>query len=95
MTKLEPLGNRVLVQIIEQADRTASGIYLPETAKEKPQQAKVIAIGEEAKEDLPLQEGDVVLFPKYSGTEVKVDGTEYLILSGDDILARVIEEEGE
>ncbi len=93
MTKLEPLGNRVLVQIVEQQDRTKGGIYLPETAKEKPQQARVIAIGEEAEEELNLEVGDVVIFPKYSGTEIKVDSEEYLILNADDILARVIEEE--
>ncbi len=92
MTKLEPLGNRVLVQIVEQEDRTKGGIYLPETAKEKPQQARVMAIGEEAKEELSLEAGDIVIFPKYSGTEIKVDGEEYLILNADDILARVVQE---
>ncbi len=91
MAKLEPLGNRVLVEVIEQEERTRGGIYLPETAKEKPQQARVIAIGDEAKEELSLKEGDIVIFPKYSGTEVKIDGVEYLILNGDDVLAKVVE----
>ena len=92
MAKLQPLGNRVLVQVLEQEERTKGGIYLPETAKEKPQQARVVAIGDEAEEELSLQVGDVVIFPKYSGTEIRVDGTEYLILNADDILAKVIEE---
>ncbi len=92
MTKLEPLGNRVLVQILEQEERTKGGIYLPETAKEKPQQARVIAIGEEAEEELSLEVGDVVIFPKYSGTEVRVDDQEYLILNADDVLAKVVED---
>lgn len=92
MAKLEPLGNRVLVQILEQEERTKGGIYLPETAKEKPQQARVIAIGEEAKEELSLEVGDVVIFPKYSGTEVRVGDEEFLILNADDVLAKVVEE---
>ncbi len=92
MAKLEPLGNRVLVQILEQEERTKGGIYLPETAKEKPQQARVIAIGEEAEEELSLEVGDVVIFPKYSGTEVRVDNEEYLILNADDVLAKVVED---
>ncbi len=92
MAKLEPLGNRVLVKILEQEERTKGGIYLPETAKEKPQQARVIAIGEEAQEELSLEVGDVVIFPKYSGTEVRMDDEEYLILNADDVLAKVVEE---
>ncbi len=92
MAKLEPLGNRVLVQTLEQEERTKGGIYLPETAKEKPQQARVIAIGEEAQEELSLEVGDVVIFPKYSGTEVRVGDEEYLILNADDVLAKVVEE---
>ncbi len=92
MAKLEPLGNRVLVQVLEQEERTKGGIYLPETAKEKPQQARVIAIGEEAKEELSLEVGDVVIFPKYSGTEVRVGDEEFLILNADDVLAKVVEE---
>ncbi len=91
MAKLEPLGNRVLVKILEQEERTKGGIYLPETAKEKPQQARVIAIGEEAQEELSLEVGDVVIFPKYSGTEVRMDDEEYLILNADDVLAKVVE----
>ncbi len=92
MAKLEPLGNRVLVKILEQEERTKGGIYLPETAKEKPQQARVIAIGEEAQEELSLEVGDVVIFPKYSGTEVRMDDEEYLILNADDVLAKVVED---
>ena len=92
MAKLQPLGNRVLVQVLEQEERTKGGIYLPETAKEKPQQARVVAIGDEAEEELSLQVGDVVIFPKYSGTEVRIGDEEFLILNADDVLAKVIEE---
>ncbi len=92
MAKLQPLGNRVLVQVLEQEERTKGGIYLPETAKEKPQQARVVAIGDEAEEELSLQVGDVVIFPKYSGTEVRIGDEEFLILNADDVLAKVVEE---
>lgn len=95
--KLKPLGDRVLVKPIAVEERTKSGIVLPDTAKEKPQQGKVLAVGQGRLLDngqlVPLQvkEGDRVLYSKYSGTEVKIENEEYLVLSERDILA-IIEE---
>jgi chaperonin GroES len=89
MTTLEPLGARVLVKVLEQETMTASGIVLPETAKEKPQQGIVEAVGDEEEMMTDLQVGDKVLFARYSGTEVKLDGVIYLLLNEDDVLARV------
>ena len=79
-----PLGNRVLIEREEQTNQTASGLYIPDSAKEKPLEGKVIAVGKEAME-AGISEGDTVVFPKYGGTEITVDGTEYLIMSSDDI----------
>jgi len=84
---IEPLSNRVLVKLLEEESTTPSGIILPETAKEKPQQGLVVAIGDD--EDIPVQVGDKVLFAKYTGTEIKVDGVDHLILEDSDILARI------
>ncbi len=95
--KLVPLGDRVVVEIIEEEERTKGGIVLPDTAKEKPQQGKVIAVGSgrilENGQKVPLEvkEGDKVIFSKYAGTEVKIDDKEYLILSERDILAVISE----
>jgi chaperonin GroES len=89
MTSIEPLGARVLVKVLEQETMTASGIVLPETAKEKPQQGIVEAVGDEEEMMTDLQVGDKVLFARYSGTEVKLDGETYLLLNEDDVLARV------
>ncbi|MEN3012476.1 MAG: co-chaperone GroES [Dictyoglomus thermophilum] len=95
--KLRPIGDRVVVKVIEQEEKTKGGIVLPDTAKEKPQQGKVIAVGtgrildNGQKVPLEIKEGDRVIFAKYAGTEVKIEGEEYLILSERDILA-VIEE---
>jgi chaperonin GroES len=92
---LKPLGDRLIVQPIEQEEVTASGIVLPETAKEKPMQGKVIAVGPGArKEDgsriqPDVKEGDTVLYAKYAGTEVKVSDKKYLILKESDVLAIV------
>ncbi len=88
--KVQPLGTRVLVRPEEEELRTKSGILLPETAKEKPQIGVVVAIGDE-EEDIKVKVGQKVLFPKYTGTEIKIDGEEHLIMEADDILA-VIEE---
>ena len=94
-TKLIPLGDRLLVERIEAETTTAGGIVLPDSAKEKPIQGKVIAVGEGRRNDdgkiVPLQvkKGDTVLFGKYSGTEVKLDGNDYLIMKEDDVLAIV------
>ena len=91
--KFRPLGDRVWVEPIEQEDITASGIILPETAKEKPQEGKVLAVGPGVRNDegerqpLDVKVGDRVLFAKYSGTEIKHDGTKYLIMRESDILA--------
>jgi len=91
--KLKPLGGRVIVEPIEQEEKTAGGIILPETAKEKPQEGKVIAAGPgDRNEDgdriaMEVQVGDKVLYAKYSGTEVKLDGKKVLILRESDILA--------
>jgi chaperonin GroES len=93
--KLKPLGGRVIVEPIEQEDMTAGGIILPETAKEKPQEGKILAAGpgerDEDGERIPMevQVGDKVLYAKYSGTEVKLDGKKVLILRESDILAVV------
>ncbi|MGC8856459.1 MAG: co-chaperone GroES [Anaerolineae bacterium] len=85
--KIEPLGSRVLIRPLEQEARTASGLLLPETAKEKPQTGEVVAIGDD--EDIKLKVGDKVLFAKYSGTEFKMDGVEYLLMDANDVLARL------
>lgn len=93
--QLKPLADRVVVQPVEQDEKTPTGIYLPDTAKEKPQQGKVIAVGPgriaENGERLPMSVsvGDTVLFARYAGTEVKLDGTEYRIMSESEILAVV------
>jgi chaperonin GroES len=87
--RIVPLGTRVLIQPLEQENRTASGIILPETAKEKPQTGLVIAIGDD--ESIKVKEGDKVLFPKYTGTEVKLNGVDYLLMDSNDILARLLE----
>ena len=93
--KLKPLGGRVIVEPIEQEDMTAGGIILPETAKEKPQEGKILAAGPgERDEDgkriaMEVKVGDKVLYAKYSGTEVKVEGKKLLILRESDILAIV------
>jgi chaperonin GroES len=93
---IKPLGDRVVLEAIEKEEKTASGIVLPETAKEKPQEGKVIAVGTGRYENgekiaLEVKEGDRVIFSKYAGTEVKVGDKEYLILRENDILA-IVEE---
>jgi chaperonin GroES len=84
----KPIGLRVLVERIEEEAKTASGIIIPDNAKEKPLEGKVIAVSKEVEEDetLPIKEGDTVVFAKYSGTEITIDGKEYLVLNTDDIL---------
>jgi len=86
MASFLPLGQRVLVKRVEQEAKTASGIIIPDNAKEKPLNAEVLAISNEVKEDGELQVGDEVVFAKYSGTELTVNGQEHLILNVDDIL---------
>jgi chaperonin GroES len=92
--KLQPLGDRVLVKPIEKEEKTKSGIYLPDTAKEKPQEGEIIAVGpgkyDETGKRIPmdLKVGDMVIYAKYGGTEIKVDDTEMMILRESDILAK-------
>jgi len=85
--KLKPLGARALVKMIESDEQTASGIVLPDTAREKPQTAEVVAVGDT--DEVKVGVGDVVVLVKYSGTEVKVDGEEHLIVNADDVLGVV------
>ncbi len=93
---LQPLGDRVIVELLEEELTLASGIVLPDTAKEKPQRGKVLAVGAGEKNDegvriaVDVEVGDVVVFSKYGGTEVKVGANDYLILRESDILAKVI-----
>ena len=94
---LKPLGSRIVVEPTEQEDVTTGGIFLPETAKEKPQRGVVISVGPGERDDdgkhvpLDVKEGDKVLFNKYSGTEIKVEGKKFLIMKESDVLAVVIE----
>ena len=94
---LKPLGDRLIVKAIEEEETTQSGLVLPDTAKEKPQKGKVIAVGdgawdEDGEKRIPLDvaEGDEVLYSKYGGTEVKVDGDDLLVLRESDVLAKVV-----
>lgn len=85
---LQPMGTRVLIQPLEQESKTKSGLLLPETAKEKPQTGLVVAVGDD--EEVKLKVNDKVLFAKYTGTEFKMDGTEYLLLECSDVLAKFL-----
>ena len=93
--KIRPLQDRIIVQRIEEEEKTAGGIIIPDSAKEKPQQGRVVAVGKgKVREDgkvqpLDLKAGDTILFGKYSGTEIKLEGDEYLILREDDVLGVV------
>jgi len=94
--KIQPLADKVLVERIEAESKTAGGIVLPDTAKEKPQRGKIIAVGEGKLHDgtrqkVQVKKGDEVIFTSYAGTEVKVGGKEYMIMSESDIMA-VIEQ---
>ena len=90
---LKPLGDRIIIELVELEEKTASGIVLPDTAKEKPQEGKVIAVGtgrvleNGERVALEVSVGDSIIFSKYAGTEVKYDGNEYLIVRENDILA--------
>ncbi|GIW22911.1 MAG: 10 kDa chaperonin [Candidatus Sericytochromatia bacterium] len=94
-TKLRPLGDKVVVKVLESEEKTKGGIFLPDTAKEKPQQGKVIAVGpgkvldNGQRVEIDVKVDNIVIFAKYAGTEVKVDGVEYLVISEKDILAVV------
>ena len=93
MANLKPLGDKVVVQLVEQEEKTASGIYLPDSAKKKPQEGKIIAIGSGRvldngeRNQLTVKVGDRVLFSKYGGNEVTVEGSDYTILDEDQIYA--------
>ncbi|HWL25797.1 MAG TPA: co-chaperone GroES [Ureibacillus sp.] len=90
---LRPLGDRIIIELVEVEEKTVSGLVLPDSAKEKPSQGKVVAVGtgrvldNGTRVELEVKEGDTIIFSKYSGTEVKYEGTEYLILRESDILA--------
>lgn len=87
-TKITPLADRVLVEVAPAEEKTASGIIIPDTAKEKPQKGKVIAVGNGKKDEpLTVKVGDEVLYGKYAGTEISVEGKEYLIMRESDIFA--------
>ena len=94
--KLKPLGDRLIVKAVEEEETTASGLVLPDTAKEKPQKGKVLAVGDGKVGDdgkrvpLDVSEDDEVLYSKYGGTELKVDGEDVLVLRESDVLAKVV-----
>jgi chaperonin GroES len=93
--KLKPLGDRVIVRPLEEDTTTASGIIIPDTAKEKPQKGVVLAVGPGARDEdgnlssIDLKENDIVIFGKFSGNKIKVDGEDILFLSSDEILAKI------
>lgn len=88
--KVRPLADRVLVEVAPAEEKTVSGLYIPDTAKEKPQQGTIIAVGDGKKDEpLTVKVGDVVLYGKYAGTEITVEGKEYLIMKESDIFAIV------
>ena len=92
---LKPLGDRIVVKQLEAQEKTKSGIFVPDSAKEKPQEAKVVAVGpgklleDGGVKSLEVKNGDRILYGKYSGSEVTIDGTDYLILKEEDVLAVV------
>ena len=90
---IKPLGDRIVIKVIEDTEQTSGGIFIPDSAKEKPQKGEVVAVGlgkmneKGEREPMDVKAGDKILYAKYSGTDVKVDGTEYKILSVKDALA--------
>ncbi len=95
---LKPLGDRLIVEVLEEEQTTASGIVLPDTAKEKPQRGRVLAVGPGPRDEdgqyvpMDLEDGDEIIFSKYGGTEIKLGADEYLILRESDVLAKVVVE---
>ena len=93
---LQPLGDRLIVEILDEEETTVSGIVLPDTAKEKPQRGRVLAVGPGGRDDngkhvpMDVDEGDEIVFSKYGGTEIKVGTDEYLILRESDVFAKVV-----
>lgn len=88
--KIQPLGERVLIRPLEEDNRTSTGLYIPDTAKEKPQTGLVVAIGDE-EDEIPVKVGQKILFPKYTGTEIKLQGVDHLIMEASDILAVILD----
>ena len=92
---LQPLGDRLIVEVLDEDEITVSGIVLPDTAKEKPQRGKILAVGPGSRDEdgkyvkMDVEEGDEIIFSKYGGTEVKVEGDDYLILRESDVLAKL------
>jgi chaperonin GroES len=97
-SKIEPLADRVVIKNVEQEEVLASGLVIPDTAKEKPQQGEVVAVGPGRRDDegklvpLDIGVGDIIIYAKYSGNEIKLDQTEYIILSEKDVLAKIVKE---
>jgi len=97
--KIKPLGDRLVVERLEQEEKTSGGIIIPDTAKEKPKQGKVLAVGPGAKDEhgkrvpVDVQAGDIVLFTQWAGNEIKIDGKDYLVLKESDVIG-IIEETG-
>lgn len=90
--KVVPLGNRLLIKPIKEEEKTEGGIVLPDSAKEKPMKAEVVAVGDgEDVKDLDIKVGDKVIYSKYSGTEIKIEDEEYIIIDAEDILAKIEE----
>ena len=93
--KFRPLHDRVLIEVLDSEEKTSGGIIIPDTAKEKPQEGEVIAVGPGKRldngslQEMGVKQGDKILFSKYGGTDVKIDGTDYLIMREDDILGVV------
>ena len=87
--KLKPLGDRLIIKPVDEEETTASGLVLPDTAKEKPQKGKVLAVGDGARRPLDVAEGDEVLYSKYGGTDITVEGEDLLVLRESDVLAKV------
>ena len=93
---LQPLGDRLIVEVLEEEEITSSGIVLPDTAREKPQRGKVLSVGPGSRDEdgeyikMDVEEGDEIIFAKYGGTEIKVAGDEVLILRESDVLAKVV-----
>ncbi|MDX2113459.1 MAG: co-chaperone GroES [Alphaproteobacteria bacterium] len=92
---IKPLGDRIVVEALEQEDKTAGGIIIPDTAKEKPRQGKVLAVGPGAKDEngkripMDLEVGDIVLFTQWAGSDIKVDGKEYKVLKESDVIGTI------
>jgi len=90
---IKPLGDRIVIKVIEDTEQTSGGIFIPDSAKEKPQKGEVVAVGEGKvtekgdRQPMDVKAGDKILYAKYAGTDVKIDGTEYKILSQSDALA--------